>query len=319
MEYRHLGRSGLRVSVLGLGTWLTFAQQGDRAGAMARLSAARDAGINFFDTADGYGRGLAEASLGEALDRLAWPRSSYVLATKLYSGVHSWVNMRGTLNRKYLLAGIEESLQRLRTPFVDLLYCHRPDLRTPLEEIVWTMSDIVASGRALYWGTSEWPAAMIREARALADRHHLRAPVVEQPEYNLLTRRTVEVDYAPLCRDLGLGLTTWSPLASGVLTGKYREGVPVGSRAETPGLDWLAARLTDADRNRRAEAMAVLARAIGATPAQLAIAWCASNPLVSSVILGASNPAQVRENVGALDLLPLLTPDFIGRIEQAVG
>ena len=314
MEYRRLGRSGLKVGVLAYGTWVTFTETNDPDAIVANLRVAREGGVNLFDTADGYGQGLAEERLGEALRVLAWPRGSYVLATKLYSGVHSWVNMHHTLNRKYLMQAIDESLHRLRTPFVDLLFCHRPDPHTPLEEVVWAMSDIVGAGKAHYWGTSEWPAEEIRAAWAIADRYGLRKPTMEQPEYNLFNRTRVEGDYTALCQELGLGLTTWSPLASGVLSGKYRTGVPRDSRATRPGFRWLEPQLVDADRNRRVEKLGGLARAIGATTAQLAIAWCARNSVVSSVIMGARNPDQLLENLAALDIVPLLTPDFLSRI-----
>lgn len=318
MEYRRLGRSGLKVSLLAYGTWITFVEQADDSTILANLAVAREAGINLFDTADGYGQGAAEERLGKALQLLRWPRSSYVLSTKLYSGTEPWVNMNCTLNRKYLLHAIDESLERLRSPFVDLLFCHRPDPHTDLEEIVWTMSDIVGSGKAHFWGTSEWPPEMVRDAWALADRLRLRKPSMEQPEYNLIHWSKVDTMYTEVCQDLGLGMTTWSPLASGLLTGKYRVQPPPGSRAQIPGYAWLGPVLMGQETNRSAEVLKNMAHAIGATPAQLAIAWCASNPQISSVILGASRPEQLRENVKAVDLLPLLTLEFRERILQAM-
>jgi voltage-dependent potassium channel beta subunit len=314
MDYRRLGRAGLKVSVLSYGTWVTFAEQGDLSNAIATLAVARQAGINHFDTADAYGQGQAEELLGSALEQLGWDRATYVLATKLYSGVRNCVNMRQTLNRKYLMQAIDESLDRLRTRFVDLLYCHRPDPDTPIEETVWTMSDIVAAGKAHYWGTSDWPAEQILAAWEVADRYGLRKPSMEQVEYNLFKRANVEGEYATLHREIGLGLTTWSPLASGLLTGKYRDSVPPGSRGSLPGYGWLKACLIDEERNRRVSDLEAIARTIDATLAQLAIAWCMMNPAVSTVILGASRPDQLRENLRATDVIPRLSAEVMARI-----
>jgi aryl-alcohol dehydrogenase-like predicted oxidoreductase len=229
------------------------------------------------------------------------------------------VNARNTLNRKYLLEAIDPSLERLGLDHLDLVYCHRPDPDTPIEETVWAMSDIVASGRAHYWGTSEWPADDIRAAWDVAERHHLHKPVVEQPEYNLLDRHRVEVEYARLYDDIGLGLTTWSPLASGLLTGKYLDGVPEGSRAALPGYEWLRDLLTDPDRNAAVRRLAAVADDLGCSLAQLSLAWCARNPRVSTVITGASRVEQVHENMGALDVLDRLDDDVVARIDAAVG
>jgi voltage-dependent potassium channel beta subunit len=314
MMYRRLGRTGLRVSGLSYGTWLTFAEQGDLARAIECLDVARSGGINFFDTADAYGRGRAEELLGMALEQLAWDRATYVLSTKVYCGVRNCVNMQQTLNRKYLLHAIDEALDRLRTPFVDLLYCHRFDPHTPLEEIVWALSDIVGSGKAHYWGTSEWPTEQIRSACEIAERYHLRKPVAEQIEYNLLERVKLEQRYTPLHAELGLGLVTWSPLASGVLTGKYRHGIPTGSRGALRNYAWLTRSLSDPQRIRRAEQLADIARGIGCTPAQLAIAWCVKHSSVSSVVMGASNGRQLRENLGAVDVHDLLSEETCFRL-----
>jgi voltage-dependent potassium channel beta subunit len=229
------------------------------------------------------------------------------------------VNAHLTLNRKYLLEAIDPSLERLGLDHLDLIYCHRPDPETPVEETVWAMSDIVDSGRALYWGTSEWSADEIRAAWEVAERHHLRKPVVEQPEYNLFRRRKVEVEFARLYEDIGLGLTTWSPLASGLLTGKYLDGVPEDSRAALPGYGWLRDQLTDPDRNAKVRKLAAVADDVGCSLAQLAIAWCARNPHVSSVITGASRVEQVHENLAALDVLDRLDDAVVARIEAAVA
>src|SRR4051812_3275368 len=242
MQYRRLGRSGLKVSVLSFGSWVTFGTQVDTGLAKDCLSAARDAGVNFFDNAESYGGGESEKIMGQAIRELGWSRETYVVSTKLFWGLSDTVNMQNTLNRKYLLQAIDGSLERFGLDFVDLLFCHRADPETPLEETVWAMSEIVSSGKALYWGTSEWTADEIRAAWEIAERHHLHKPVMEQPQYNLLNRTRVEHEYARLYDDLGLGLTTWSPLASGLLTGKYKDGIPADSRGALAGYEWLVSR-----------------------------------------------------------------------------
>lgn len=319
MEYRRLGRSGLKVSVLSFGSWVTFGGQVGEALAVECLGAAHDAGVNFFDNAEAYAGGESERIMGRAIAELGWERRSYVISTKLFWGIHEGVNTKNTLNRKYLLDAIDGSLERLGLDFVDILYCHRHDPDTPVEETTWAMSDIVASGRALYWGTSEWRADEIRAAWEVAERHHLHKPVVEQPEYNLLRRRKVEHDYARLYDDIGLGLTTWSPLASGLLTGKYRDGVPPGSRAELPGYEWLRDFLVDPAANAKVERLAAVAHDLDCSLAQLAIAWCARNPRVSSVITGASRVEQLHDNLGALDVIGRLDDDVLRRIEEALS
>lgn len=319
MEYRRLGRSGLKVSVLSFGSWVTFGGQVGEALAVECLGAAHDAGVNFFDNAEAYAGGESERIMGRAIAELGWERRSYVISTKLFWGIHEGVNTKNTLNRKYLLDAIDGSLERLGLDFVDILYCHRHDPDTPVEETTWAMSDIVVSGRALYWGTSEWRADEIRAAWEVAERHHLHKPVVEQPEYNLLRRRKVEHDYARLYDDIGLGLTTWSPLASGLLTGKYRDGVPPGSRAELPGYEWLRDFLVDPAANAKVERLAAVAHDLDCSLAQLAIAWCARNPRVSSVITGASRVEQLHDNLGALDVIGRLDDDVLRRIEEALS
>ena len=319
MEYRRLGGTGLKVSVLSFGSWVTFGPQ--LAGNLAEdcLSAAYDAGVNFFDNAEAYAGGESERIMGEAIRSLGWERNSYVISTKLFWGLGSGVNMRNTLNRKYLMQAIDGSLDRLGLDFVDLVYCHRADPDTPLEETVWAMSDMISAGKALYWGTSEWPAEALREAWDIAERHHLHKPVVEQPQYNLLWRDRVEQEYAPLYEGIGLGLTTWSPLASGLLSGKYLDGVPEGSRATLPGYEWLRDLLTDADRNQSVARLQEIADELGCTLAQLSIAWCAKNPNVSSVITGASRVEQVHENLAALEVMPKLTDEVMERIRATVA
>jgi len=318
MEYRRLGRSGLQVSILSFGSWVTFGTQVDTSLAKDCLTAARDAGVNFFDNAEAYAGGESERIMGQAIAELGWPRWSYVISTKVYWGLHDAVNMQFTLNRKYLMQAIDASLERMGLAFVDLLYCHRADPKTPIEETVWAMSDIVSSGKALYWGTSEWSADEIRAAWDIADRHHLHKPVVEQPQYNLFERRKVEREYLRLYDDIGLGLTTWSPLASGLLSGKYLDGVPEGSRASLPGYEWLAELLTDPSSNDKLRSLTVIADRLDCTLSQLAIAWCASNPRVSSVITGASRVEQVHENLAAIDVLAKLTPDVLAEIKAIV-
>jgi voltage-dependent potassium channel beta subunit len=319
MPYRRLGRGGLQVSTLSFGSWVTFGNQLDTGLAKECLAAAFERGVNFFDNAESYAGGESERIMGQAIAALGWPRHEYVLTTKLFWGIHDVPNMRNTLNRKYLFQAIEASLERLGTDFVDILYCHRADPHTSVEETTWAMSDIVSSGRALYWGTSEWAADEIRAAWEIAERHHLHKPVVEQPQYNLVHRDKVEREYSRLYEDLGLGLTTWSPLASGLLTGKYLDGTPEDSRATLPGYEWLRGQLTDPEANAKVRALARIAADLDCPLAHLAIAWCAANPHVSTVITGASRPEQVVENLAALDVLERLDPTVMARIDAAVG
>jgi voltage-dependent potassium channel beta subunit len=315
MQYRRLGNAGIKVSVFSYGSWLTFGSQQAVEQSVACMGAAYEAGVNFFDNAEVYAGGAAETVMGEALQELGWPRHSYLVSTKYFWGIHRDVtNAYFTLNRKYLMEAIDKSLERLQLEHVDLVYCHRPDPETPIEETVWAMSDIVASGRALYWGTSEWSAAEIRAAWDIAERHHLRKPVVEQPEYNLFERTKVEEEFVRLYEDIGLGLTTFSPLASGLLTGKYLDGIPEGTRGEN--VEWLREMLTDRDANSKVQDLTRIADEIGCTTAQLALAWAASNPNVSSVILGASRVEQLEENLHALEVLEGLTDNHKTRIDE---
>jgi voltage-dependent potassium channel beta subunit len=319
MEYRRLGRAGLKVSVLSFGSWVTFGPQLDEGLAADCLAAAYEGGVNFFDNAEVYAGGQSERIMGAAIKRLGWPRHSYVVSTKAFWGIHDGPNMRNTLNRKYLMQSIDGSLERLGLDFVDLYFCHRSDPDTPIEETVWAMSEIVASGKALYWGTSEWSADEIRAAWDVAERHHLHKPAMEQPQYNLFERRRVEREYARLYEDLGIGLTTWSPLASGLLTGKYLDGVPDGSRATLPGYEWLKERLTDPRANAQVSALKAVADDLGCSLAQLSLAWCAANPNVSTVITGASRVEQVHENLKALDALAQFDDEVLGRIDAAMN
>ena len=318
MEFRRLGRSGLKVSVLSFGSWVTFGPQLDVGLAVDCIGAAGEAGVNFFDNAEAYSGGESEKIMGRAFKELGWKRNHYVVSTKLFWGLDDTVNMHNTLNRKYLRQAIEGSLERLGLDFVDLVFCHRADSETPIEETVWAMSDMVSSGKALYWGTSEWSADEIRAAWDIADRHNLHKPVMEQPEYNIFNRRKVEKEFARLYEDIGLGLTTWSPLASGLLTGKYIDGVPEGSRAALPGYEWLQGMVTNAERNRRVKDLKEVADKLGCTLSQLAIAWCAHNKNVSTVITGASRVEQVHENMKALDVIAQIDDEVMERIDVII-
>ncbi len=316
MPYRRLGRSGLKVSVLSFGSWVSFGPQLAGQNARECLAVAYDAGINFFDNAEVYAGGRSETIMGEAIAQLGWPRHTYVVSSKFFWGIEDSVNTKNTLNRKYLLHAVDASLRRLGLDFLDLIFCHRSDPETPVDETVWAMHNIIESGRALYWGTSEWSAEEIRRAWDFAAREHLHRPVMEQPEYNLFNRTKVEEEFVPLYSDIGLGLTTWSPLASGLLSGKYLDGVPEGSRATLPGYGWLRDSVTDPEANRRVRMLKQVADDVGVSLSQLSIAWCASNPHVSTVITGASRVEQVRENLGALEALEQLTPHVRSRIES---
>ncbi|MFM8345612.1 MAG: potassium channel beta subunit family protein [Betaproteobacteria bacterium] len=318
MQYRSLGRSGLRVSALSLGSWVTYHNQVDAAAAVEMMAAAYDAGVNFFDNAEVYAGGRSEEVMGLALQQLKWPRLNYIVSTKFFWGLDrngEAVNRKDTLNRKYLMQAMDGSLRRFGLEHIDLVYCHRPDPNTPIEETARAMNDIIVQGKALYWGTSEWSAADIRAAWELCDRHGWHKPVMEQPEYNLFRRKRVEQEYARLYQDTGLGLTTWSPLASGLLTGKYSQGIPEGSRGALPDMAWMQAKLTDAARNAAVAQLQPLAQELGCSVAQLAIAWAAHNPRVSTVIMGASRVSQLQDNLGALEVLPKLSTELVARIE----
>ena len=314
MEYRRLGNTGLKLSVLSLGSWVTFGDQLDVGLATDCMAAARQAGANYFDNAESYAGGDSERIMGQAIARLGWPRHSYVVSTKLFWGIHDEINMKDTLNRKYLLQAIDGSLERFGLDFVDLLFCHRPDPETPIEETVWAMSDIIDDRKALYWGTSEWSAEEIRSAWELAEHHHLHKPVVAQPQYNLFWREQVEKEYAPLYEDMGLGLTTYSPLASGLLSGKYADGIPERSRASLADYEWLRNIAADPRVKAITGELGEVAHRLGCTTAQLAIAWCTLNPHVSTVMTGASRVDQVEENMAALEVRARLDADILARI-----
>jgi voltage-dependent potassium channel beta subunit len=319
MTYRRLGASGLKVSALSFGSWVTYGNQMGADIARECMTAAFDAGVNFFDNAESYAHGGAETIMGEVLGKTGWRRASYIVSTKFYWGLHDGPNEKNTLNRKYLRQAIDGSLQRLKLDYVDLVFCHRADPHTPIEETVSAMHDMIAAGKALYWGTSEWSAGEIMAAWQIADRHHLAKPVVEQPQYNLLCRERVEHEYARLYRDIGLGATTWSPLASGLLTGKYNAGIPPGSRGTLKNYDWLTPRLTDPAKIAVVKRLEPIAADLGCTLAQMSLAWCLKNPNVSTVITGASRAEQVVENMRALAVVDELTDDVMARIEAALA
>ncbi len=319
MEYRQLGRTGIRVSALSLGTWINFNQRVGVDFTVEMMSSAYAAGVNFFDSAESYSGGQAEEVIGAALKKLGWRRATYLVSTKVFWGLSDVVNEHNTLNRKHLIEAIDGSLSRLGLEHVDLYYCHRPDPTTPIEETVWAMHNVIEWGKALYWGTSEWSAAEIMAAIEIAERYHLHKPVVEQPQYNLLGRERVEKEYRRLFRDYGYGATIWSPLASGLLTGKYNEGIPEGSRGSLEGLPWLKSLFTNQDWIGKVKQLQAVAGDVGASVAQMALAWCLKNPAISTVITGASRVELVRENMQAIDVLPKLTPEVMARIEEIVG
>src|SRR5512133_1912946 len=319
MQYRRLGRSGLQVSELSLGSWVTYHNQVDVPAAREMMAAAFDVGVNFFDNAEVYAGGKSEVVMGEAIKALKWPRLNFIVSTKFFWGLDregQSANRKDTLNRKYLTQAIDGSLKRMGLDFIDLVYCHRPDPLTPIEETVWAMSDMISRGKALYWGTSEWSADEIRAAWDIADKHHLHKPVMEQPQYHLFHRKRVEQEYARLYDDIGLGLTTWSPLASGLLTGKYRNGIPAGSRGALEGMGFLVNALTDVAKNAAVAQLETITSDLGCSLSQLAIAWVARNPRVSTVITGASRLSQLQDNLRAVDVIPRLTPEVLARIDE---
>ncbi len=317
MEYRRLGSSGLQVSALSFGAWVTFSDQVDQDTAYQCMTAAYEAGVNYFDNAEGYARGQAETMMGGVIKKAGWKRSELIVSTKIFWG-GGGPNAIG-LSRKHIIEGTNAALARLQLDYVDLVFCHRPDLHTPIEETVRAMAHLVDQGKALYWGTSEWSAEQIRQAYDISRREHLVPPTMEQPEYNMFHRDRVEREYTRLYREIGLGTTIWSPLASGLLTGKYDEGVPKDSRLALPEYQWLRNQVLNEEGRRRLEKvrqLAPLARELGCSLPQLALAWCLKNPQVSTVITGASKPEQVVENMKALDVVAELTPQVMERIEQ---
>lgn len=318
MEYRFLGRSGLKVSALSFGSWVTFGDQIDEDVAYDSMKEAYDAGVNFFDNAEIYAEGQSEIMMGNIIQKAEWKRTDLVLSTKIFWGGEG-PNDQG-LSFKHIKEGTEEALKRLQTDYVDLIFCHRPDKHTPIEETVWGMNQMIKEGKALYWGTSEWSARQIRQAYDFARQEHLRPPLMDQPQYNMFRREKVEKEFAPLYDEIGLGTTIWSPLASGLLTGKYNDGVPEGSRLSLDKYDWLREKLLETESGRqklnKVEQLAGVADEAGIPMPQFALAWCLKNEDVSTVITGASKPEQVQQNMKAIDMVDQMTPDIMERIEE---
>ncbi|MBL8103711.1 MAG: aldo/keto reductase [Anaerolineales bacterium] len=319
MKYRHLGKTGIRVSELSFGSWVTFHNQADVKLAQNMMAAAYDEGVNFFDNAEVYAGGKSEQVMGDALKKLKWRRGSYLVSTKIYWGLHDGINEKNTLNRKRLIEGINGSLERLQLDYVDLIYCHRPDATTPVEETVWAMHNIIEWGKAMYWGTSEWSAAEITQAIDIAERHHLHKPVVEQPQYNMFERKRMEGDYVRLYKEYKYGSTIWSPLASGLLSGKYQKGIPTDSRGALKGYDWLKNSLTNKEKLAKVAALEPIAQELDCKLSQLALAWCLKNPFVSTVITGASRVEQVTENMKASEVVDKITPEIMEKIDMIFG
>lgn len=316
MNYRHLGKAGIQVSELSFGSWVTFHNQADIDTAVALMTAAYDAGVNFFDNAEIYASGKSEEIMGAALKKLGWRRGSYIISSKFYWGLNKGPNEHNTLNRKYLIEAINASLIRLDTDYIDLIYCHRSDPATPIEETVRAMHNIIEWGKALYWGTSEWSAAEITAAIEIAERHHLHKPIVEQPVYNLFERHRFSPEYERVYKEYGYGTTTWSPLASGLLTGKYQGGIPKESRGALDGYEWLNNHLTDKIKLTKVAALEQIAKEMGGSLAQISLAWCLQNHYVSSVITGASRVEQVLENLKSVEFVDKFTPDIMEKIDQ---
>ncbi len=318
MEYRFLGRSGLKVSALSFGSWVTFGEQVDTDLAYNQMKTAYDAGVNFFDNAEAYENGKSETIMGEVIKKAGWKRSDLVLSTKIFWGGEG-PNDQG-LSFKHIKEGTEAALQRMQTDYVDLIFCHRPDIHTPIEETVWAMNQVINEGKALYWGTSEWSADQIRKAYDFAKENHLRPPLMEQPEYNMFRRDKVEKEFSALYEDIGLGTTIWSPLASGLLTGKYNDGIPEGSRLDLEKYSWLRKQLLETEEGkeklRKVEKLAKVSDDLGVPMPQLALIWCLKNPNVSTVITGASNVKQVEQNMKATELVDKVDDAAMEKIEE---
>lgn len=317
MNYRRLGKSGLKVSELSLGAWVTYGGQVGENTAEQCMVAAREHGVNFFDNAEAYADGNAEIVMGNVIKKLGWRREDIVVSTKIFWG-GSGPNDTG-LSHKHIIEGMNNALKRFQLDYVDLVFCHRPDRNTPIEETVRAMDQVVRSGKAYYWGTSEWSAAEIMRADGVARQYGLTPPVMEQPQYNMFERERFEKEYDILYSELGYGTTIWSPLASGLLSGKYNNGIPADSRAALPGYDWLKEHVITPPRVEKVKALVPIAQELGCSMAQLALAWCLKNPHVSTVITGASRAEQVHENMKALDVVPLLTPEVMARIESILA
>ncbi|TDH20908.1 aldo/keto reductase [Segetibacter sp. 3557_3] len=320
MEYRRLGKSGIQLSVLSFGSWVTFHKQIADNSADELMGIAYDNGINFFDNAEAYALGESEKMMGRVLQAKQWDRTSYVLSSKVFFGWRGKENKPNQtgLSRKHIFEACHEALERLQTDYLDLYFCHRPDKNVPIEEVVWAMNQLIAQGKVLYWGTSEWSASEIMEAHMFARQYHLVGPTMEQPEYNMFNRNKVENEYLGLFSSVGLGTTIWSPLASGLLTGKYNNGIPEGSRLAIEGFDWLKERQLQEAKIEKVKGLVPIAEKLDASLAALSIAWCIKNPDVSTAILGATRKEQLTENLKALDVLPKLSDEIIQEIEQVI-
>lgn len=323
MEYRRLGKSGLQLSELSLGSWLTFGKQIENNTAEELMKMAYDNGINFFDNAEIYARGESEKVMGKVLKKMKWDRDSYTVSSKVFFGFRGTENTKPNqngLSRKHVFEACNQALERLKVDYLDLYFCHRPDKNTPIEETVWAMHNLITQGKVLYWGTSEWSAQEIMEAHMVAKQHHLIGPTMEQPQYNMLTRQKVEVEFSQIYKTVGLGTTIWSPLASGVLTGKYNQNKdPKGTRLNMEGMDWLKKSVLEKENIKKAEKLTALAKDLGMTLPVLAIAWCLKNNNVSTVILGASKTAQLKENFKASEAKTKLTDDVMEQIEKILN
>ncbi|NBX64340.1 MAG: aldo/keto reductase [Bacteroidetes bacterium] len=316
MEYRRLGKTGLPVSELSFGSWITFGNQINDGVSERLMDIAYEAGVNFFDNAEVYAAGASEVVMGEILHKKNWSRDSYIVSSKVFFGAGAKVPTQKGLHRKHIVEACNQALQRLQVEYLDLYFCHRPDKQTPIEETVWSMHQLILSGKILYWGTSEWSAQEIMEAHMVAQRYNLIGPVVEQPQYNMLVRDKVEVEYSQIYKTVGLGTTIWSPLASGYLTGKYLNQSPADSRLNREELGWLSERLLQETHAEKVKNLMALASDLGVSMPQLGVAWCLKNPDVSTVILGATKPEQLQETLTAPSILPLLTADVMERIEN---
>lgn len=316
MEYRRLGKSGLQVSALSFGSWITFGKQIENGIADELMSVAYDSGVNFFDNAEIYARGQSEIVMGKILQNKNWARSSFTLSSKVFFGYEEGKPNQTGLSRKHIIEGCHAALKRLRVDYIDLFFCHRPDKNTPIEETVLAMNTLIQQGKILYWGTSEWANDEIMAAIAVAKDYKLIGPTMEQPQYNMFERTKIEKDYLLLFRDYGLGTTIWSPLASGLLSGKYNNNTPKDTRLEIEGMDWLKERtLGDTSRIDKTKLLSTLAKEMGTTLPKLAVAWCVKNPHVSTTILGASKPEQLKETLTSLEILPLLTNEVMQKID----
>lgn len=321
MDYRKMGKTGLQLSTLSFGSWVTFHKQIDDRVADELMGIAYDAGVNFFDNAEVYAAGESEKMMGRVLSQKKWDRTSIVLSSKAYFGWRGKANKpnQSGLSRKHLTEACHEALQRLHTDYLDLYYCHRPDKSTPIEEVVQTMNTLIQQGKILYWGTSEWSGVEIMEAHRVAEKYRLIGPSMEQPQYNLFERNKMENEFLEIFKNVGMGTTIWSPLAAGLLTGKYNDGIPEGSRFQIEGFEWLRDKWLMQDKINKVQQLGALAKALKVSTASLSIAWCIKNPNVSTAILGATNKAQLLDNLTALETATLLTPEIMEQIEGIIG